>query len=167
VFTVAVSRRLSSLALALFITVSCVSQPATPPIDPDAEVAAASFAAALRMRDPARLQEFFAATVRVVDTSYAGRSNTGATLSRDELVTWYAALFEKLGPSRWSDVMRHRKSELLRSFSDGHHFPLARTGDHVLTLLPPESQKLELEFVFVFRNLSGEYKLVAQSKAFE
>ena len=159
--------RLGALGLALFLTFSCSANPPARRVDPDAEAIAAAFTKALSARDVARLQEFFAPTILVVDTSYAGTSVKGTTFSREELATWYEALFEKLEPSRWSALMEDRRSELSPARHDGHHLPFTRAGDQHLELARPRSQKLELTFEFVFRRVSGEYKLVGQSEVFE
>ena len=115
----------------------------------------------------ARLQEFFAPTILVIDTSFAGTSVKGTAFSREELTKWYAALFERFEPSRWSAVMENRRSELSPATHAGHHLPFTKAGDQHLELARPRSQKLELTLEFVFRRISGEYKLVGQSEVFE
>lgn len=160
-------RCLAALALALLIVCSCTSKPSPPPVDPKVEVVSTAFAQALRARDLAKLQEFFAPTVLVVDTSFAGLSVKGTALSRDELSRWYAAMFEEHGPSGWSAVMENRLPELNLALQDGHHVPFAKSGDYVLSLVRPASHKLEIALEFAFRRISGQYKLVGQSKVFE
>ena len=162
-----VAGRLGALGLALVLTSSCASNPPTPRVDPEAESTAAAFAGVLRARDLARLQEFFAPTILVIDTSFAGASVRGTARTREELTKWYAALFEKLGDSGWSAVIENRRLGLSPTRHDGHHLPFTKTGDYLLELRRPESHKLELTLEFVFRRLSGEYKLVGQSEVFQ
>jgi len=159
--------RLGALGLALLLTSSCASNSPARRVDPDAEATASAFVEALRARDVARLQQFFAPTILVIDTSFAGRSVKGTAYSPEELVRWYAALFEKFDSSRWSAVMENRRSQLSPASHDGHHLPFTKAGDQHLELARPRSQKLELTLEFVFRRISGEYKLVGQSEVFE